>query len=119
MNVIVNNGLIGIAPTMIFHDDSGYSPKVSKPFDIDNADKNKLNLSVKNFFKNLDPKLMQNNPNIEIVFLDSGEIDYNETVGGHYLKHKYPDIYKEGVARHHYHFVHTIKTDNFTNQIHK
>ena len=119
MNVIVNNGLIGIAPTMIFHDDSGYSPKVSKPFDIDNADKTKLNLSVKNFFKNLDPKLMQNNPNIEIVFLDSGEIDYNETVGGHYLKHKYPDIYKEVVARHHYHIVHTNKKDNFTNQIHK
>ena len=62
---------------------------------------------------------MCGNPNIEIVFLSNGEIDYNETIGSHYLKNKHPKIYKEVVARHHYHIVHTSKKDNFTNQIHK
>ena len=114
MNIIVNDGLLGIAPTMIYHADEGSSPKVNKPFDLKNADQIELNNNINKFFKDLDPKLMQNNPQIELVFLDNGKIDYNETVGGHYLKHKYPDIYHEVVARHHYNIVHTNKKDNFT-----
>ena len=114
-----NNALIGIAPTMIYHDDAGYSPKVRKPFEITEENKDQVNKSAKQFLKSLDKKLLCGNPKIEIVFLDTGEIDYNETIGGHYLKNKHPNIYKEIVARPHYHIVHTSKKERFTNQIHK
>ena len=108
------DALIGIAPTMIYHDDAGYSPKVTRPFELTEENKDKVNKSAKKFLKSLDKKLLCGNPKIEIVFLDSGEIDYNETIGGHYLKNKHPNIYKEVVARHHYDIVHTNKSDGFT-----
>mgnify|MGYP003654434365 CR=1 FL=1 len=108
------DALIGIAPTMIYHADSGYSPKVIEPFKITKENKENVNKSVSQFLKELDPKLLYGNPKIEIVFLGNGDIDYNETIGGHYLKNKHPNIYHEIVARHHYDIVHTNKKDNFT-----
>ena len=46
--------LIGIAPTLIFHDDAGYSPKASTPFKIDKSNEQEVNKSVEEFFKNCD-----------------------------------------------------------------
>ena len=111
------DALIGIAPTMIYHDDygyTGYSPKMTEPFKITKENTENVNKSVKQFFKKLDPKLLYGNPKIEIVFLGNGDIDYNETIGGHYLKNKHPNIYHEIVARHHYNTIHTKKSNNFT-----
>ena len=113
------DALIGIAPTLIYHQDSGYSPKVKEPFKITEENTENVNKSVNLFLKTLDPALMYGNPKIEIVFLDSGKIDVNETIGGHYLKNKHPNIYKEIVARKHYNILHTNKLNGFTNQIHK
>tara|TARA_R110000751_G_scaffold140353_1_gene244033 strand:- start:1 stop:852 length:852 start_codon:yes stop_codon:yes gene_type:complete len=108
------DALIGIAPTMIYHADCGYSPKVTTPFKITNKNTPKVNANVRKFLKNLNESQYYGNRQIEIVFLGNGEIDENETIGGHYLKCKHPNIYKEIVARHHYNLVHTNKKDNFT-----
>jgi len=108
------NALIGIAPTIIYHDDSGYSPKVTDPFKLTKENSESVNKIVKQFLKKLDAKFLYGNPKIEIVFLGNGEIDYNETIGGHYLKNKHPNIYHEIVARNHYHTIRTKKSDNFT-----
>ena len=119
LDIIENNdALIGIAPTLIYHDDNGYSPKVGKPFEVTTKNEKKVNKNVQEFLKKLDPKLLCNNPNIEIVFLSNGEIDYNETIGGHYLKNKHPNIYKEIVSRKHYNTI-ANKNKKFTNQIQK
>ena len=53
-------------------------------------------------------------PSIEIVFLDDGKIDINETIGQKYLKLKYPDIHNEVVSRPHYKL--TEKRKPFTNK---
>ena len=58
------------------------------------------------FLKQLVVKLLYVNPKIDVVFLSNGDIDYNETIGHHYLKNKHPDIYHEIVARLHYDRVH-------------
>ena len=108
------DALIGIAPTMIYHADCGYSPKVTTPFKITDENTPEVNRSVKKFLKTLDNSQYYGNREIEIVFLGDGKIDKNETIGGHYLKCKHPNIYKEIVARHHYNLVHTNKKDNFT-----
>ena len=112
-----NNALIGIAPTLIYHDDAGYSPKVRKPFEITETNKDLMKQSVETFLNDLNNKYLYGNPHIEIIFLDNGDIDRNETIGGHYLKNKHPNIYKEVVSRPHYD---TIANSNkkFTNQIH-
>ena len=115
MNVIVNDGLIGIAPTMIYHEPKGYSHKIIKPFAITKENEKEVNKSVKHFLKHLDKKYLYGMPSIEIVFLDNGEIDINETIGHQYLKFKYPDIHKEVVARPHYKVEKT--KGKFTNQI--
>lgn len=104
--------LIGIAPTLIYHDDAGYSPKAAEPFKIDESNEQEVNKSVEEFFRKLDKKLLHNNPKIEIVFMNNGQIDYNETIGMHYLKTKHPDIFHEIIARKHYDRVHT--TDGFS-----
>tara|TARA_R100001244_G_C5155306_1_gene130293 strand:+ start:75 stop:899 length:825 start_codon:yes stop_codon:yes gene_type:complete len=100
MNVIIHNELIGIAPVMVFHG-GDYSPKV-EIFKITKENEHQINLSVKKFIKNLDKKYLYGNPSIEIVFLGSGKIDVNETIGHQYLKWKYPDIHNEVVSRPHY-----------------
>ena len=108
MDIIMNdpeNAAIGIAPTMIYHEDKGYSPKVEKPFKITPKNSKIIEKEVKDFFENLDKDLLYGDPKVEIVFLGNGDIDYNETIGHHYLKHKHPDIYHEIVARPHYHNV--------------
>lgn len=94
------DALIGIAPTLIYHK-GDYSPQVEK-LKITKENEKQINENVSVFLKNLDPKLLYNDPKIEIVLLGNGEIDYNETIGHHYLKHKHPDIYYEIVARLHY-----------------
>ena len=114
MNVIVNNGLIGIAPALILHKEGGYSPEV-KIFKINKKTQPQVDKTVKEFFKRLDHKYMYGMPSIELVFLGSGKIDYNETVGGQYLKWKYPDIYKEVVARPNY--ANVISKNGFTDKI--
>ena len=69
LDIIENNdALIGIAPTLIYHDDNGYSPKVGKPFEVTTKNEKKVNKNVQEFLKKLDPKLLCNNPNIEIVW---------------------------------------------------
>ena len=108
------DALIGIAPTIIYHADCGYSPKVTTPFVINKENEQEVNKNVRIFLKSLDNSKYYGNRQIEIVFLGNGEIDENETIGGHYLKCKHPNIYKEIVARHHYNLVHTNKKDNFT-----
>ena len=115
MKVIVNNHLIGIAPTIILHEDNGYSPKCKEPFKITKDNEKEINKSVKKFFKNLPKRLMYGSPNMEIVFLDSGEIDRNETIGHQYLKWKYPEIHNEVVARKNYNTLST--KGKFTNQL--
>ncbi len=110
MDIIMNdpeNALIGIAPTIIYHDDKGYSHKVGKPYKIDQKNIKKVNKKVEKFLKSIDKKLLYGDPKIEIVFLENGDIDINETIGHHYLKHKHPDIYHEIVARLHYDRVHS------------
>ena len=112
-----NNALIGIAPVMIYHDDAGYSPKVKSPYKITEEKLPKINIVVEEFFKNyMHKELYYGNREVEVVFLGDGSVDVNETIGGHYLKCKHPNIYKEVVARHHYDTIHTNKSDNFTNQ---
>ena len=119
MDIIENeDALIGIAPTIIYHNDKGYSPKVTEPFKITKENKENVNKSVRDFLKQLDPKFLYGNPKIEVVFLGNGDIDYNETIGGHYLKNKHPYIYKQIVSRKHYHTI-ANKNKTFTNQIHK
>jgi len=115
MKVIVKNELIGIAPTMIYHKKKGYSPKINQPFKITKDNQEEINKNVKLFFDKLDTKYMYGMPNIEIVFLDSGEIDVNETIGHQYLKYKYPDLHNEVVPRPHYKLAQKRKP--FTNQI--
>ena len=110
MDIIMNdpeNALIGIAPTLIYHEDDGYSEKVGTPYKIDDKNIKKVNKKVEKFLKSLDKKLFYGDPKMEIVFLENGDIDYNETIGHHYLKHKHPDIYHEIVARLHYDRVHS------------
>ena len=114
MNIIVNNGLIGIAPALIYHEINGYSPKIKNPFQITKENEEEVNKSVKIFLKNLDKKYLYGMPSIEIVFLDDGKIDINETIGHQYLKWKYPDIHNEVVARPHYKLKEKRKP--FTNQ---
>ena len=109
MDIIMNdpeNALIGIAPTIIYHDDKGYSHKVGKPYKIDEKNIKKVNKKVEKFLKSIDKKLLYGDPKIEIVFLENGDIDINETLGHHYLKHKHPEIYHEIVARLHYNTLH-------------
>ena len=106
------DSLIGIAPALIYHEDDGYSHKVGKPFKITEKNTKEVEKKVKKFFKDIDKKHLLEDPKIEIVFLDNGDIDYNETIGHHYLKHKHPDIYHEIVARNHYHTVNV--TDGFS-----
>ena len=74
MNIIVNNGLIGIAPALIYHEINGYSPKIKNPFQITKENEEEVNKSVKIFLKNLDKKYLYGMPSIEIVFLDNGKI---------------------------------------------
>lgn len=118
MDIIMNDpkdALIGIAPTMIYHADSGYSHKVGDPYKIDSENIDKVNKKVEKYLKSIDPKLMYGDPKIEIVFLSNGDIDENETIGHHYLKHKHPEIYHEIVARPHYNTLHV--KDGFTTEI--
>ena len=118
MDIIMNDpedALIGIAPTMIYHADSGYSHKVGDPYKIDNENINEVNKKVEKYLKSIDKKLMYGDPKIEIVFLANGDIDENETIGHHYLKHKHPEIYHEIVARPHYNTLHV--KDGFTTEI--
>jgi len=115
MDIIKNdpkNALIGIAPTILYHADDGYSERVGTPYKIDEKNIKEINKKVEKFLKSLDKKLLYNDPKIEIVFLENGDIDHNETIGHHYLKHKHPDIYHEIVARPHYHTLHV--TDGFS-----
>ena len=110
MDIIMNdpeNALIGIAPTLIYHHDEGYSEKVGTPYKINEKNIKKINKKVEKFLKSLDKKLLYGDEKIEIVFLENGDIDYNETIGHHYLKHSHPDIYHEIVARKHYDRVHS------------
>ena len=118
MDIIMNDpedALIGIAPTMIYHADSGYSHKVGEPYKIDSENIDEVNKKVEKYLKSIDPKLMYGDPKIEIVFLSNGDIDENETIGHHYLKHKHPEIYHEIVARPHYNTLHV--KDGFTTEI--
>ena len=113
-----SDGLIGIAPAIIYHEDKGYSPKVGNPFKITEKNKKNVDKKVKEFLKNLDKKLLFGNPKIEIVFLDNGDIDYNETIGHHYLKNKHSDIYHKVVARPSYYNLKEVKRiKTFTNQL--
>ena len=118
MDIIMNDpedALIGIAPTIVFHADAGYSHKVGDPYKIDEKNIKKVNKKVEKFLKSLDKKLLYGDPKIEIVFLSNGDIDENETIGHHYLKHKHPEIYHEIVARLHYNTLHV--KDGFTTEI--
>ena len=115
MNICINNGSIGIAPTMIYHENKGYSPTIKNPFQITKENEAEINKDVKKFLKNLDKKYMYGMPSIEIVFLDNGKIDHNETIGHQYLKFKYPDIHNLIVSRPHYNLA--LKNKPFTNQI--
>jgi hypothetical protein len=90
---------IGIAPTIIYHADSGSSPVVDVPFNINKENEQEVNKNVKKFLKTLDESMYYGNRQIEIVFLGNGKIDENETIGGHYLKCKHPKIYKDVVSR--------------------
>lgn len=110
--IVKEDALLGIAPALIYHEDDGYSEKVGVPFKINENNVKSVEKKVKKFFKNLDKKHLYNDPKMEIVFLENGDIDVNETIGHHYLKHKHPDIYHEIVARNHYHTVHV--TDGFS-----
>jgi len=116
LDIIQNhNALIGIAPVIIYHDDAGYSPKVKSPYQITEEKLPKINKVVESFFKNyMHKELYYGNRKVEVVFFDDGSVDINETIGGHYLKCKHPNIYKEIVARHHYDTINTNKSDNFT-----
>ena len=117
MDIIMNDpedALIGIAPTMIYHADSGYSHKVGEPYKIDSENIHQVNKKVEKYLKSIDLK-MYGDPKIEIVFLANGDIDENETIGHHYLKHKHPEIYHEIVARPHYNTLHV--KDGFTTKI--
>ena len=115
MNVIINNEMIGIAPSMIYHEDGGYSDGIEKGFSITKENEAEINKRAKEFLKNLDKKYLYGSKTIEIYFLDSGKIDENETIGQHYLKYKYPDIHKEVLAKPHYNTLSERK--KFTNQI--
>tara|TARA_R100000664_G_C2757172_1_gene145286 strand:+ start:1419 stop:2246 length:828 start_codon:yes stop_codon:yes gene_type:complete len=118
MDIIKNQGLIGMAPTFVYHADEGYSPKISVPFKLNKTNKLSITKKAEDFIKNLDKKLLYNNPNLEIILLDNGEIDYNETIGHHYLKNKHADIYHRVVARpSYYHLKEVKKINTFTNQI--
>ena len=115
MNICINNGLIGIAPTMIYHENKGYSPTIKNPFQITKENEQKVNKDVKKFLKNLDKKYMYGMPSIEIVFMDNGKIDHNETIGHQYLKFKYPDIHNIIVSRPHYNLA--LKNKPFSHTI--
>ena len=117
MKIIRDNHLIGIAPNYIFHEDSGFSPSCENPFKITKKNEIEVNKSVKSFFKHLNKKYFYGNPEMEIVFLDSGKIDEDETIGHQYLKWKYPDIHNEVVARKHYDRIYTKENKKFTNQL--
>ena len=113
-----DDALIGMAPTFVYHEDSGYSPKISDPFKITEENKKNVDKKVKEFLKNLDKKLLFGNPKIEVIFLDNGDIDYNETIGHHYLKNKHADIYHKVVARPSYYNLKEVKKiKTFTNQL--
>ena len=119
MDIITkDNGLIGIAPSFVYHADKGYSPKVKNPFKLTKDNEKTVNKKVMNFLKSLDKNLYFGNPKIEIVFLDNGDIDVNETIGHHYLKSKHPDIYYKVVARPSYYNLKEVKKiKKFTNNL--
>ena len=85
---------IGISPTYIYHEDTGFSGKIGR-FDIEKADMREVNKSVHQFFKHLDKSLFYNQREMKIVFNQDGSIHKDQTIGHHYLKHKYPNLYQK------------------------
>lgn len=85
---------IGIIPDYVYHEDSGYSEKIGK-FDLDKADISEVNKNVNQFFKSLNTKFFYDQREMKVVFREDGSIHRDQTIGHHYLKHKYPKLYKE------------------------
>ena len=94
MNLHSRGYKIGISPTYIYHEDDGFSGKIGK-FDIENADIKEVNKNVNHFFKHLDKSLFYNQREMKVVFKGDGSIHKDQTIGHHYLKYKYPTLYKK------------------------